>query len=96
MIPNLRRAPFWRYVWQQQFVDRQHLFSVHHVGFMGVCLFFWWVGWFDTAPIERRDKFYMNSERFKLHCAMFNEGARPAYKIAQEQGNSCYNIVYNC
>lgn len=89
-IPNLRRASFGKFFWQQQFVNRQAVFSVHHVGFIGVCAFFWWTGWFDTAPIERRDKHYMNGDKFKLQCALMNEGTRPAYKIAQEQGKIRY------
>ena len=89
-IPNLRRASFGKFFWQQQFVNRQHVFSVHHVGFIAVCAFFWWTGWFDTAPIERRDKHYMNGDKFKLQCALMNEGTRPAYKIAQEQGKIRY------
>ncbi|EER05528.1 conserved hypothetical protein [Perkinsus marinus ATCC 50983] len=89
-IPNLRRAPFWKFIWTQQFVARQHFFSVHHAGLLFSMAFFWWTGWFDTAPVERRDKYYMNGAKFRLQSAYHNPGTRPAYKIAQEQAKIRY------
>lgn len=85
LLPNLRRTGFFKYMWQQQFVDRQAVFSLHHVGYLGVCLFFIWVGWFNTAPKDRQDKYYMNSDQFRLRSALANPDTRPAFKIAQEQ-----------
>ncbi|KAF4672678.1 hypothetical protein FOL47_000231 [Perkinsus chesapeaki] len=89
-IPNLRRAPFWKFIWTQQFVAREHFFSVHHAGLLFSMAFFWWTGWFDTAPVERRDKYYMNGAKFRLQSAYHNPGSRPAYKIAQEQAKIRY------
>ena len=56
LIPNYTRAPFWKYFWVQNFVTRQHVFSLHHVGFLGIAFFTWWLGWFQTAPVQRRDR----------------------------------------
>lgn len=89
-IPNLRRQPFLKFFWQQQFVNRQHFLSMHHVGFIGLFAFVWWLGWFDTAPVERQDKYYMNGAKFRLQSAYFNPGRRPAFKIAQEQAKIRY------
>ncbi|CAE8724140.1 unnamed protein product [Polarella glacialis] len=83
-IPNYRRAPFWKYFWVQHFVARQHVFNVHHTGYIVLCVFFWWTGAFSTAPIERREKYYMHSPKFRLQTAYANPGTRPAAKIAQE------------
>mmetsp|Transcript_37585 Transcript_37585/g.82216 ORF Transcript_37585/g.82216 Transcript_37585/m.82216 type:complete len:192 (+) Transcript_37585:49-624(+) len=89
-FPNLRRAPFWKFFWTQNFVARQHVFSLHHTGMITACVFFWWWGAFDTAPIERRDQYYMNGPRFRMHSAYANPGRRPAAKIALEQGKVRY------
>jgi hypothetical protein len=90
LIPNYTRAPFWKYFWVQNFVTRQHVFSLHHVGFLGIAGFCWWVGWFQTAPVQRRDKYYMNSAKFRIQSAYANPGTRPAFKIAQEQAKLRY------
>ncbi len=89
-IPNLRRTPFWRFFWNQQFVNRQHVFSMHHVGFIALLAFFWGTGWFQTAPVERQDRYYMNGAKYRLQSAYHNPGKRPAYKIAVEQGKIRY------
>ncbi|CAD7932528.1 unnamed protein product [Amoebophrya sp. A25] len=89
-IPNFRRMPFWSYIWTQNFVNRQHLFNVHHSGYIAVCLFFWYCGCLDTAPLERREKYYMNSAKFRMQTAYANPGTRPAAKIAQEQAKLRY------
>ena len=89
-IPNLRRTSFLNFFWQQQFVNRQHLFSMHHVGFVGLLAFLWSTGWFSTAPKERQDQYYMNGAKFRLQSAYHNPGRRPAYKIALEQGKIRY------
>merc|ERR1719148_671267 len=86
-IPNYRRAPFWKYFWAQHFVTRQHVFNVHHSGYIVLCIFFWWTGAFATAPMERREKYYMHSPKFRLQSAYANPGTRPAAKIAQEQAD---------
>merc|ERR1711904_372621 len=90
LVPNYTRAPFWKYFWVQNFVTRQHVFSLHHVGFIGIAGFCWWVGWFQTAPVQRRDKYYMNSAKFRIQSAYANPGTRPAFKIAQEQAKLRY------
>jgi len=90
LIPNYTRAPFWRYFWAQNFVTRQHVWSLHHVGFIGIAGFCYWTGMFDTAPIQRRDKYYMNSAKFRIQSAYANPGTRPAFKIAQEQAKVRY------
>eukprot|EP00435_Cladocopium_sp_Y103_P010978 s945_g2.t2 len=89
-IPNYRRAPFWKYFWAQHFVTRQHVFNVHHTGYIVLCVFFWWTGAFSTAPMERREKYYMHSPKFRLQTAYANPGTRPAAKIAQEQAKVRY------
>lgn len=89
-IPNFRRMPFWQYIWTQNFVNRQHVFNVHHSGYIAVCVFFWWCGALDTAPLERQDKYYMHSAKFRMQTAYANPGTRPAAKIAQEQGKLRY------
>merc|ERR1712226_217879 len=89
-IPNYRRASFWSYFWAQHFVTRQHVFNVHHTGYIVLCAFFWWTGAFATAPIERREKYYMHSGKFRLQTAYANPGTRPAAKIAQEQAKVRY------
>merc|ERR1712232_656862 len=71
-IPNYRRAPFWKFFWAQHFVTRQHIFNVHHTGYIVLCVFFWWTGAFATAPIERREKYYMHSPKFRLQTAYAN------------------------
>merc|ERR1712226_1304124 len=45
---------------------------------------------FATAPIERREKYYMHSPKFRLQSAYANPGTRPAAKIAQEQAKVRY------
>eukprot|EP00397_Hematodinium_sp_SG-2012_P034171 GEMP01036610.1.p1 GENE.GEMP01036610.1~~GEMP01036610.1.p1 ORF type:complete len:194 (+),score=39.99 GEMP01036610.1:53-634(+) len=89
-IPNFRRAPFWSFFWVQHFVTRQHVFNVHHTGYIVLCGFFWWTGAFDSAPVERREKYYMHSPKFRLHTAFVNPGTRPAAKISQEQAKIRY------
>merc|ERR1719169_120166 len=89
-IPNYRRAPFWKYFWAQHFVTRQHVFNIHHTGYIVLLTFFWWTGAFSTAPIERREKYYMHSPKFRLQSAYANPGTRPAAKIAQEQAKIRY------
>ncbi|CAK0805470.1 unnamed protein product [Prorocentrum cordatum] len=89
-IPNFRRASFWKYFWVQHFVTRQHVFNVHHTGYIVLCVFFWWTGAFATAPMERREKYYMHSPKFRLQTAYANPGTRPAAKIAQEQAKVRY------
>merc|ERR1719195_485018 len=89
-IPNYRRAPFWKYFWAQHFVTRQHVFNVHHTGYIVLAAFFWWTGAFATAPIERREKYYMHSPKFRLQTAYANPGTRPAANIAQEQAKVRY------
>ena len=89
-IPNLTRQPFWKFAWQQQFVNRQFGFSMHFVGLAGVVAFFWVTGMFAPAPVERRDRYLMNGARFRLQTAYNNPGKRPAFKIAQEQGKIRY------
>eukprot|EP00928_Gymnodinium_smaydae_P086740 TRINITY_DN7117_c0_g2_i4.p2 TRINITY_DN7117_c0_g2~~TRINITY_DN7117_c0_g2_i4.p2 ORF type:complete len:193 (+),score=49.52 TRINITY_DN7117_c0_g2_i4:161-739(+) len=89
-IPNYRRASFASYFWAQHFVTRQHVFNVHHTGYIVLCFFFWWTGAFSTAPIERREKYYMHSPKFRLQSAYANPGTRPAAKIAQEQAKVRY------
>ncbi len=84
-VPNFRRMPFWSYIWTQNFVNRQHLFNIHHSGYLAVCFFFWYCGALDTAPLERREKYYMNSAKFRMQTAYANPGTRPAARIAQEQ-----------
>eukprot|EP00438_Fugacium_kawagutii_P011766 Skav222940 [mRNA] locus=scaffold1489:503418:516491:- [translate_table: standard] len=84
------RAPFWKYFWAQHFVTRQHVFNVHHTGYIVLCVFFWWTGAFSTAPMERREKYYMHSPKFRLQTAYANPGTRPAAKIAQEQAKVRY------
>merc|ERR1711957_748272 len=80
-IPNYRRASFASYFWAQHFVTRQHVFNVHHTGYIVLCAFFWWTGAFSTAPIERREKYYVHSGKFRLQTAYANPGTRPAAKI---------------
>jgi len=89
-IPNFRRASFWSYFWTQHFVTRQHVFNIHHSGYIVLCGFFWWCGAFDTAPIVRQEKFYMHSPKFRLQTMYVNPGTRPAAKIAQEQAKIRY------
>eukprot|EP00811_Abedinium_folium_P009939 NODE_19192_length_855_cov_4.177198.p2 GENE.NODE_19192_length_855_cov_4.177198~~NODE_19192_length_855_cov_4.177198.p2 ORF type:complete len:209 (-),score=51.61 NODE_19192_length_855_cov_4.177198:155-781(-) len=89
-IPNYRRAGFWKFFWVQHFVTRQHVFNVHHTGYIVLCAFFWWTGAFATAPIERREKHYMHSPKFRMQTAYANPGTRPAAKIAQEQAKVRY------
>jgi len=89
-IPNFRRAPFWKYFWTQHFVTRQHIFNIHHTGYIVLCGFFWYSGMFDTAPVERREKYYMHSPKFRLQSAYANPGTRPAAKISQEQAKIRY------
>merc|ERR1711862_1045677 len=74
----------------QQFVTRQHIFNVHHTGYLVLCGFFFWTGAFSTAPIERQEKYYMHTPKFRLRSAYANPGTRPAAKIAQEQAKIRY------
>merc|ERR1711862_778000 len=69
-ISNYRRAPFWKFFWAQHFVTRQHVFNIHHTGYIVLCVFFWWTGAFATAPMERREKYYMHSPKFRLQSAL--------------------------
>jgi len=89
-LPNLKRAPFWQFIWQQHFINRQHGFNTHYSGMLVFLGFCWWTGMFDTAPLERRDKYYMQSAKYRMHCAYVNPGKRPAAKIAVEQAKVRY------
>eukprot|EP00746_Dinoflagellata_sp_MGD_P161693 gnl/MRDRNA2_/MRDRNA2_88929_c0_seq1.p1 gnl/MRDRNA2_/MRDRNA2_88929_c0~~gnl/MRDRNA2_/MRDRNA2_88929_c0_seq1.p1 ORF type:complete len:197 (+),score=25.93 gnl/MRDRNA2_/MRDRNA2_88929_c0_seq1:68-658(+) len=89
-IPNFTRKSFLEHAWVQQFVVRQHFFNIHHTGYIGLLIFFWWTGSFSTAPIERREKYYMHSPKFRLQTAYANPGTRPAAKIAQESAKLRY------
>jgi hypothetical protein len=89
-IPNLSRQPFYRHFWIQQFVNRQHGFSMHHVGLLTLVAFFGLYGMFESAPIERQDKYYMNGAKFRLQSAYSNPGKRPAFTIAREQAKIRY------
>merc|ERR1719321_60514 len=77
-------------MWTQQFVTRQHIFNVHHTGYLVLVGFFFWTGAFATAPVERREKYYMHTPKFRLQSAYANPGTRPAAKIAQEQAKIRY------
>mmetsp|Transcript_94581 Transcript_94581/g.164098 ORF Transcript_94581/g.164098 Transcript_94581/m.164098 type:complete len:200 (-) Transcript_94581:84-683(-) len=89
-IPNYTRAPFWKFFWTQQFVNRSHIFNIHHTGYLVLCVFFFWTGAFAAAPVERQDKYYMHSAKFRLQTAYANPGTRPAAKIAQETAKVRY------
>eukprot|EP00747_Dinoflagellata_sp_TGD_P164125 gnl/TRDRNA2_/TRDRNA2_183614_c0_seq1.p2 gnl/TRDRNA2_/TRDRNA2_183614_c0~~gnl/TRDRNA2_/TRDRNA2_183614_c0_seq1.p2 ORF type:complete len:200 (+),score=39.60 gnl/TRDRNA2_/TRDRNA2_183614_c0_seq1:68-667(+) len=89
-IPNYRRASFWKFFWAQHFVTRQHVFNVHHTGYIVLLGFFYWTGAFSTAPTERQEKYYMHSPKYRLQSAYANPGTRPAAKIAQEQAKVRY------
>jgi len=89
-IPNYRRASFLNYFWAQQFITRQHIFSIHHTGYIVLLAFFWWTGAFSTAPIERQERYYMHSAKYRLQSCWANPGTRPAAKIAQEQAKVRY------
>lgn len=94
-IPNFRRTSFLSYFWVQNFVNRQHVFNVHHTGYIMLVAFFYWSGMLDTAPLERREKHYMNGSKFRLQTAYANEGTRPAATIAREQAKLRYFYAGN-
>lgn len=94
-VPNFRRAPFWSYIWTQNFVNRQFLFNIHHSGYIAVTLFFYWCGCLDTAPLERREKHYLHSAKFRMQTAYSNPGTRPAARIALEGGKLRYFYAGN-
>lgn len=66
-----------------------------HPGYIVLCGFFYWSGALDTAPVERQEKYYMHSGKFRLQTAYANPGKRPAAKIAQEQAKIRYFYVGN-
>jgi len=89
-IPNYRRTSFASYLWTQHFVNRQHVFNIHMSGYIVLCGFLYWTGVFDTAPLERRERYLMHGQKFRLLTAYSNPGTRPAAKIAQEQAKLRY------
>ena len=43
--------------------------QIHHTGYIVLCVFWYWCGALDTAPLERREKYYMHTGKFRLQTA---------------------------
>ena len=64
-LPNLNRAPFWSFIWQQHFINRQHGFNTHYSGMLVFLGFCWWyaiiINFFENYSFvwnfERRRRF---------------------------------------
>jgi len=83
VIPNYTRMPFFAHWWEVNFSTGNWLFGLNCFGTLAGALFIVWTGWLDKPPIDRIDRTTLNSAKYRILCAYYNEGKRPALKIAQ-------------
>eukprot|EP00918_Siedleckia_nematoides_P106038 GHVU01231470.1.p1 GENE.GHVU01231470.1~~GHVU01231470.1.p1 ORF type:complete len:184 (+),score=10.21 GHVU01231470.1:78-629(+) len=81
--PNMLRQPLWKTFWEAQFNSRTFLFfGKSWMTFASLGLFLWWTRLFDPAPMERLDRYWLNSPQFRILSAFHNQGKRPAFSIS--------------
>ncbi|OEH80037.1 transmembrane protein [Cyclospora cayetanensis] len=81
--PNYVRQPLWRQWWEAQFSNRSFFFFGNAwTSAAAFAAFLWWSRVFDPPPMERLDRYWLNSPKFRILSAFHNPGKRPALKIS--------------
>lgn len=81
--PNFTRMPLWRSFWEGQF--NSGTFAFFGKSWMTVAMvtfFLWWSRLLDPPPLERLDRYWINSPKFRILSAYHNKRRRPGFSIS--------------
>ncbi|BAM39975.1 conserved hypothetical protein [Theileria orientalis strain Shintoku] len=81
--PNYTRTPLWRQFLEVQFTSRNFfVFGSTWAALASFGFLLWYSRLLDPPPLERLDRYWLNSPKFRILSAYYNSGKRPAAKIA--------------
>ncbi|SBT37155.1 hypothetical protein, conserved in Apicomplexan species [Plasmodium ovale wallikeri] len=81
--PNYSRMPLWRRFFEGQYTNGSFLFFGNAwTSMFAFAFMLWFSRIFDPPPLERVDKYWLNSPKFRILSAFYNEGKRPGVKIS--------------
>eukprot|EP00923_Selenidium_pygospionis_P050618 GHVN01087590.1.p1 GENE.GHVN01087590.1~~GHVN01087590.1.p1 ORF type:complete len:197 (+),score=19.17 GHVN01087590.1:59-649(+) len=81
--PNYLRTPLWKTVWEGQFNSGTFaFFGKSWITVAAVTAFLYWTRVFDPPPLERLDRYWLNSPKFRILSAFHNQGRRPGFAIS--------------
>ncbi|AFZ79128.1 hypothetical protein BEWA_019740 [Theileria equi strain WA] len=81
--PNYTRTPLWRQFFETQFSSRNFfIFGSTWAAITSFGFLMWYSRVFDPPPLERLDKYWLNSPKFRILSAFYNQGKRPGAKIS--------------
>ncbi|KAK2198008.1 hypothetical protein BdWA1_001013 [Babesia duncani] len=82
-VPNYTRRPLWRQFFEAQFSSRNFLcFGSTWTAIAAFGALVYYSRLFDTPPLERMDRYWFNSPKFRILSAYYNPCKRPGAKIS--------------